>query len=113
MKRFKKADLLIILAYIGAIVISFSLFSSLKSDYMTVSYENHYYTYPLDKDNVYAIQGELGITEIEVKDGKFRFISSPCPGKTCIYQGYSDMIVCLPNKVIATSGEGELDAISR
>lgn len=109
----KTADIAMLLAYAAIIVLSFSLFGKVKSDYVTISYEDTHYTYPLDKDATYEIQGELGVTTVEIKDGEFRFVSSPCQGKTCIYQGFSEMIVCLPNKIIAATGEGELDAVSR
>jgi len=51
-----------------------------------------------------SVEGPLGITEVEVKDGKVRILRSHCKGKVCIKSGYIQyadrMAVCLPNKVV-------------
>ena len=58
---------------------------------------------PLDIDRTYSIQGALGQSEIEVKDGRIRFIHSPCTNKQCIHSGWlkkdGDFAACLPNHV--------------
>ena len=49
------------------------------------------------------VTGALGVSKLQVKDGKSRFVQSPCDGKQCIYQGWisqgGELAVCLPNKV--------------
>ncbi|MCG6968246.1 MAG: NusG domain II-containing protein [Gammaproteobacteria bacterium] len=49
------------------------------------------------------VPGVLGISKLQVEDGKIRFVQSPCEGKQCIYQGWirqgGELAVCLPNKV--------------
>lgn len=49
------------------------------------------------------IQGYLGISELEVKEGKIRFIASPCANKHCIRAGWihrhGELAACLPNRV--------------
>ena len=79
------------------------------------------YEYSASADGVYTVEGELGPTTFEVKDGRVRITDSSCPNKTCVAQGWHIPLVCLPNKVIITvEGEGgkgttkgvELDAIS-
>jgi hypothetical protein len=57
----------------------------------------------LDHDQRLEIQGLLGPSEIEVRDGRVRFLHSPCDGKTCVLSGWhvhgGDIAACLPNRV--------------
>ena len=54
----------------------------------------------------YTFAGPLGNSIIEVKDGRIRFISSPCKGKQCIHSGWlsknGDFAACLPNLMSIT-----------
>lgn len=77
------------------------------------------YEYSASKNGTYTVEGELGPTTFEIKDGRVRIVDSPCPNKTCVAQGWHNPLVCLPNKVMITvEGEagveegGEFDAIS-
>lgn len=71
------------------------------------------YQYSLNTDAIYDFEGPLGITKVEVKNGKVRIIDSPCPNKTCMNQNYRDTLVCLPNKIIIKiQTQGEFDAIA-
>ena len=76
------------------------------------------YEYSASKDGVYPVEGELGPTTFEIKDGRVRIVDSPCPNKTCISQGWHSPLVCLPNKVMITvenddvTAGGGFDAIS-
>ena len=77
------------------------------------------YEYSASKNGTYTVDGELGPTTFEIKDGRVRIVDSPCPNKTCVAQGWHNPLVCLPNKVMITveseadaEGGGEFDAIS-
>lgn len=82
------------------------------------------YEYSASQNGIYTVDGELGPTTFEIKDGRVRITDSPCPNKTCISQGWHNPLVCLPNKVMITvenetgqgrgrsNGEVELDAVS-
>ena len=71
------------------------------------------YEYSAKKDGNYTVQGILGPTSFEIKDGRVRITDSPCPNKNCVNQGWHNPLVCLPNKVIITVQDGEdFDAIS-
>lgn len=71
------------------------------------------YEYSLTTDATYDFEGPLGTTKVEVKNGKVRIIDSPCPNKTCMTQGFSDTLVCLPNKIIIkVQNQGDFDAIA-
>ena len=74
--------------------------------------------YSLYKDRITQVEGTLGKTKIEIRDGKARILKSPCKLKVCIKSGYiqyADRIsVCLPNKVVVRvegNAESGLDAV--
>ncbi len=50
-----------------------------------------------------TVQGRLGESLIEVKEGHIRFLTSPCHSKFCIHAGWlaknGDFVACLPNQV--------------
>lgn len=60
----------------------------------------------LSKDGEFVIQGHNGGTNtLIIQDGQAHISDATCPDKVCIYQGTVDrsgeMIVCLPNLMIA------------
>ena len=66
------------------------------------------------------VRGPLGLTRIEIREGRVRIASSPCPLKICQRAGWIDsageIIVCLPNEVVVRlpgSADRDLDALSR
>ena len=73
--------------------------------------------YSLSKDRIADVEGPLGMTRIEIRDGKARILRSPYKLKVCIKSGYiqyADRIsVCLPNRVERVEGNAErgLDAV--
>jgi len=60
--------------------------------------------YPLTEDRILKIRGPLGLTEIEIRDGRVRVKASPCRNKICMRQGWishsGEALICLPNRVI-------------
>ena len=58
----------------------------------------------LDQDQTTHVKGPLGLTEIEVKKGRARIVSSPCNNKVCIKSGYiryaDRLAACIPNRVV-------------
>ena len=120
--RLMPLDILIII-----LVVAYGVFLTVRSTRaqkggrVCVNANGAQYEYSASKDGVYSVQGELGETTFEIKDGRVRITDSPCPNKTCITQGWHNPLVCLPNKVIITvesesekgSKKGvEFDAIS-
>jgi hypothetical protein len=73
--------------------------------------------YTLLKERIVDFEGPLGITRIEIRDGKARILRSPYKLKVCIKSGYiqyADQIsVCLPKRVVIVEGNAErgLDAV--
>ena len=75
------------------------------------------YRLSLNQDRVVDVHGPIGITTVEVRDGRVRVVESPGPRKLCIRQGWTDKgaLICLPNRVVVTVGGDagrEIDAIS-
>ena len=109
----KAADIFIAVLFIILILIS-SLFLSGAGDEVLINANSKEYRYPLSEDRIVEVEGLIGTTTIEIKDGKASIIDSPCPGKTCLSMKMGNAICCLPNRIIATAsgGEGELDAVA-
>lgn len=67
---------------------------------------------PLNKDRRVELEGPLGITVLEIKDGAARIISSPCTKKICIHMGKiqrsGDLLACVPNHLVINI-EGDKD----
>ena len=71
----------------------------------------------LNKDQEISIDGALGVSRLQIENGKIRFIDSPCTGKVCIHKGWlshsGDFNACLPNRIsIEIMGQGEFDSIN-
>lgn len=92
-------DVLLILAIL---LISFFLIKNSgnkNNGRVFVQADGKKFEYSLQNNGVFTVQGEIGITSFEISDNKVRIIDSPCPNKTCIACGWSNSVVCLPNKV--------------
>jgi len=63
----------------------------------------HRVSIDLYENRLLTIKGRIGESELQVLDGKIRFVSSPCDGKQCIYQGWisqsGEMAACVPNGI--------------
>ena len=108
MKKITPLDIIIIVFFVVVIVVTvkiqfFSGASQSKKLYIYTDKDKYYYD--TEKNQVINIAGSSGITKIEIKDNKFRFVESPCPNKSCIKMGWVSLnnlsIVCLPNRVSA------------
>jgi len=74
--------------------------------------------YPLEEERLITIEGAIGDSIIEIKQGKARFIHSSCRNQFCVFHGWltiaGDTTACLPNR-ISISLKGQLtdyDAIA-
>ena len=72
---------------------------SAPSAFVSVMAAGKTYEFDLSDDGIHEVEGVLGLTKFEIKEGRVRILDSPCPNKTCISQGFSDSIICLPNRV--------------
>ena len=107
----KIADAVIAFLFILLIVLSLCLFEGGGNEVL-INASGREYRYPLSENRIINIEGPLGITAIEIKDGDAHIISSPCPNKTCLDTRMGNTVCCLPNRVLLTIGESdsEVDA---
>lgn len=77
---------------------------------------------PLDLagNGVREVRGPLGVTRLEVRHGRVRVLSSPCPRQVCRHGGWIDApgqaLVCIPNGVVVRvegAPRDGADAVSR
>lgn len=74
--------------------------------------------WPLTQDRRIDITGRMGVSQLEIKDGKVRFLASPCSGKQCVHAGRlhrsGEFAACLPNgvSVYVVGSATEFDAIN-
>ena len=58
---------------------------------------------PLFPDRTIEVNGRLGDSVLEIRDGRIRFRESPCRNRACIHQGWlsqaGQTAACLPNRV--------------
>ena len=66
-----------------------------------------------------SVQGPLGDTIVQVREGEARIIESPCPDKICVRAGWVKLAgqsaICVPNRIILriVSEDNKVDSISR
>lgn len=74
--------------------------------------------YSLDHGRSLDVDGRMGVSRLEIQDGRVRFAHSPCRNQVCVHSGWlshsGDVAACLPNRVSITLGGGNraYDAIS-
>jgi len=75
-------------------------------------------TVSLDQNRDLKIKGRLGVSIIEIRNGKARFTHSPCNNKQCIFTGWiqhaNELAACLPNGVVLSvvSSDHKFDSIN-
>lgn len=111
MKKGEKIIIIVILL----VSVFFIIFNRLNSkDKVMVSVkdanENTILTFNINEDNYYTLQGNYGVFNIEVKDGRCRAIDVECPNQICVHTGWISVdnpvpIICLPNGLIVSIDE--------
>lgn len=72
----------------------------------------------LNQSTSLEIEGALGLSLLEIWDGKIRFLDSACNGKQCVHSGWisqgGEVVSCLPNRVsiAIVGGEQRFDSIN-
>ena len=55
-------------------------------------------------DGTIPVEGPLGTTIVDVRQGRVRVLSSPCPEHICMNTGWisktGQIIVCMPNRIV-------------
>ncbi len=61
------------------------------------------------------VPGPLGITQVEIRDGRVRVRADPSPRQLCVRQGWlapGEAALCLPNKVSVQRGATAYDSLN-
>jgi hypothetical protein len=92
-----------------------------KNSVLIIESPKERFYYNLNQKKILNINGALGVTRIEINNGRFRFIESACINKICINTGWISInnipVICLPNRVSAyiknEASRETVDGISR
>lgn len=118
---FRWGDVIVILLCLLLAALSFFMLKKNGGGKKTLAVEaaGKEYSYSMDQDGVYQVQGRLGLSVLEVKDGTARFLESPCPTKSCVQHSAISSVgewsACLPNEVlirIEGKDSSDVDALS-
>lgn len=121
MKILRPADFVILALAAATVGASYGAFWSERTqgDRALVSVGRHSAsTISLGDDGDFPVDGILGESLLRVRDGRIRFLDSPCPGRYCVHTGWisrtGQVAACLPNGVVVEveGGVREFDAIN-
>ncbi len=79
--------------------------SSRKGDWVVIEVDQKVVKrVPLSRDQVIPVEGRLGVTQVEILNGRAHIHSSPCQNKICVKSGYikyaDRLTACIPNRVV-------------
>ena len=107
MVKWTKGDKILVgfLLSVTLVLISQIDFSTRKGDWAVIEVDQKVVKrVSLAKNQIISVEGRLGVTNVEIIDGRAHIHSSPCQNKTCIKSGfiqYADRVTaCLPNRVV-------------
>ena len=106
-----KRDLIFITIILVISIVLYFMFNK-SNNYAYVYYDNSLVlTIDLSKDESYKVKGYNGDVYLEVKDNKIRVKEEVSNNHLCSKKGFTNTgsIVCLPNKVIITFDNENLD----
>lgn len=109
-----KSDIKLILIILIFSFLVYIVFNSNNSSKAYVYFNNDkVLTIDLNKNGIYSVTGLNGEVQIEVKSKKLRVIKEESPLHLCSSEGFKNKgsIVCLPNKIVITFDNEELDAV--
>ncbi len=66
-------------------------------------------------NRIIDVPGPLGVTRVEIRDGRVRVLADPSPLKLCVRQGWlapGETALCLPNRVSVQRGAAAYDSLN-
>ena len=97
-----------------SIFLGFTMFGlkySGESGYLLIEDQYGQSLYPLSEDTEVTLDGPIGESVIQIKNGEARFLHSDCSDDLCVQMGpiteSGDWAACLPNRVFLTITGGE------
>lgn len=106
--------LIFVLILIIIIFLIFKKVDNSKEKIAYVYYEDKLIeTISLSNDGKYTVMGDNGEVIIEVSDNKIRVVEETSEKNLCSKQGYGDVIICLPNKIVikVENNDNKLDGV--
>lgn len=118
LKYFRAPDLLLWAAALTGLVLLFALLwrPAGPANELQIMVDNQLVQrLSLSENQQLAVQGSLGESIIEVRNGQARFVSSPCRNQVCVHHGWAqrsgELLACLPNRIaLVLSGNAALPA---
>lgn len=121
--RMTGLDRLIVATLLLTVLASFFLLGALpRGERVLVECDGRLlFSAPLAENRAVDLEGPLGSTRLEIRDGRARILASPCPTKACIGMGAitraGELLACVPNELLVRiEGEGggaDHDLLSR
>lgn len=121
---FKFTDIVILLAACMLTIQLYSIFwldnnQPGEADTLLVQFADNSPTeYSLSEAQTIRVEGKIGSSLIEIKQGKARFIHSSCRNQFCVFHGWlsvaGDSTACLPNRISISlkAASSDYDAIA-
>ncbi len=83
---------------------------------VAIQAEGTSYLYDLDTDRNLEFSGPLGISKIQIQDGRIRVLEDPGPQQICVRDGWiqesGEWLICLPNRIfIRIQGKPAQDGV--
>lgn len=106
--------LVLVLILLISVFFIFKYFDKSKEKVANVYYEDEIIkTISLSEDGVYTVMGDNGEVVLEVSNNKIRVVEETSERNLCSKQGYGEIIICLPNKIVikVENDDGELDGV--
>lgn len=106
--------LILVLVLLISIFFAFKCINNSEDKVANVYYEDEIIkTISLSYDGKYTVMGANGEVIIEVLDNKIRVVEENSKRNLCSKQGYGEIIICLPNKIIikVENDDSELDGV--
>lgn len=100
-----RGDWLVISVSLGLVILSFfALWSHQPATTLRVRINDAVLgEFSLMQNKQLKVQGKIGISTIEIQQGKVRFKQSPCNSQYCVHQGWlqhaGQAAICIPNQV--------------
>ncbi|MGV7221663.1 MAG: NusG domain II-containing protein [Nitrospinales bacterium] len=118
MVKWTKGDKILVgvLFSVTLILISQMDLSTRKGDWAVIEVDQKVVKrVPLTKNQIIPVEGRLGVTQVEILDGRAHIHSSPCQNKVCIKSGFiqstNRVAACLPNRVVLKVQSNSIEGV--
>ncbi len=104
-------------ALVGAVTV-WTWMPSTAAHVVEIRSPNGVQRFPIVENRHVRVEGFIGVSEIELRDGRARFARAPCRNRVCLAAGWltagGDFAACAPNgvSILLGSGDERYDAIN-